>query len=63
VVAVRVEHRDPAVDRTRRHACRTPLLEERTPPHVVKQIAGHAALYATMTIYANASAEQRQAVR
>jgi hypothetical protein len=27
---------------------------------VVQQIAGHAALYATMTIYAHASAEQRQ---
>jgi hypothetical protein len=36
------------------------LLEERTPPHVVQQIAGHAALYATVTIYAHASAEQRQ---
>jgi integrase len=44
-----------------RHTCLTLLLEERTPPHVVQQIAGHAALYATMTIYAHASTEQRQA--
>jgi integrase len=43
-----------------RHACLTLLLEQHTPPHVVQQIAGHAALYATMTIYAHASAEQRQ---
>jgi integrase len=43
-----------------RHTCLTLLLEQRTPPHVVQQIAGHAALYATMTIYAHASAEQRQ---
>ena len=44
-----------------RHTCLTLLLEERTPPHVVQQIAGHAALYATMTIYAHASTEQRRA--
>jgi integrase len=44
-----------------RHTCLTLLLEQHTPPHVVQQIAGHAALYATMTIYAHASAEQRQA--
>jgi len=43
-----------------RHTCLTLLLEQHTPPHVVQQIAGHAALYATMTIYAHASAEQRQ---
>lgn len=43
-----------------RLTCLTLLLEDRTPPHVVQQIAGHAALYATMTIYAHASAEQRQ---
>jgi integrase len=43
-----------------RHTCLTLLLEQRTPPHVVQQIAGHAALYATMTIYAHASTEQRQ---
>ena len=42
-----------------RHTCLT-LLEQHTPPHVVQQIAGHAALYATMTIYAHASTEQRQ---
>ncbi len=36
-------------------------LNERTPPHVVQEIAGHAALYATMTIYAHASTEQRRA--
>ncbi|MBK7622379.1 MAG: site-specific integrase [Kineosporiaceae bacterium] len=44
-----------------RHTCLTLLLNERTPPHVVQQIAGHAALYATMTIYAHASTEQRRA--
>ena len=44
-----------------RHTCLTLLLDERTPPHVVQQIAGHAALYATMTIYAHASTGQRRA--
>jgi integrase len=32
-----------------RHTCLTLLLEQHTPPPVVQQIAGQAALYATMT--------------
>jgi integrase len=34
-------------------------LELGTPPHVVREIAGHSALDVTMTIYAHTSLEEK----
>jgi integrase len=42
-----------------RHTCVTLLLEIGTPPHIVREIAGHSALDVTMTIYAHTSLEEK----
>ncbi|HEU0088164.1 MAG TPA: site-specific integrase, partial [Pseudonocardiaceae bacterium] len=42
-----------------RHTCVTLLLELGVPPHIVREIAGHAALDVTMTIYAHTSLEEK----
>jgi integrase len=47
-----------------RHRCVTLLLDLGVPPHVVREIVGHADIQVTMTIYAHASmAEKREAMR
>ena len=42
-----------------RHTCVTLLLEVGTPPHVVREIAGHSALDVTMMIYAHTSLDEK----
>jgi hypothetical protein len=42
-----------------RHTCVTLLLDLGIPPHVVREIAGHAGLDVAMTIYAHASLEEK----
>lgn len=47
-----------------RHSCVTLLLDLGLPPHIVRDIVGHAAIEVTMTIYAHASLdEKREALR
>jgi integrase len=47
-----------------RHTCVTLLLDLGVPPHIVRDIVGHAAIEVTMTIYAHASLdEKRSALR
>jgi integrase len=47
-----------------RHTCVTLLLDLGVPPHIVRDIVGHAAIDVTMTIYAHASLdEKRSALR
>ncbi len=43
-----------------RHTCVTLLLDLGVPPHIVREIAGHAAIEVTMTIYAHASMGERR---
>src|SRR5262245_31730101 len=42
-----------------RHTCVSLLLDLGVPPHVVREIAGHADIGVTMTIYAHASLAER----
>jgi integrase len=44
-----------------RHSCVTLLLELGVPPHIVRDIVGHADIGVTMTIYAHASLEEKRA--
>lgn len=44
-----------------RHSCVTLLLELGAPPHIVRDIVGHADIGVTMTIYAHASLEEKRA--
>ncbi|WP_432982173.1 site-specific integrase [Dactylosporangium sp. CA-233914] len=47
-----------------RHSCVTMLLDLGVPPHIVRDIVGHADIGVTMTIYAHASLdEKREALR
>jgi integrase len=43
-----------------RHTCVSLLLDEGTPPHVVREIVGHSAIEVTMTIYAHASLDEKR---
>jgi len=43
-----------------RHTCVSLLLDLGAPPHVVREIVGHADLGVTMTIYAHASQEEKR---
>ena len=43
-----------------RHSCVTLLLGLKVPPHIVREIVGHANLDVTMTIYAHASIEEKR---
>ena len=43
-----------------RHTCVSLLLDEGTPPHVVREIVGHSAIDVTMTIYAHASLDEKR---
>jgi integrase len=44
-----------------RHSCVTLLLALKTPPHIVRDIVGHADIDVTMTIYAHVSLEEKRA--
>jgi integrase len=44
-----------------RHSCVTLLLDLGVPPHIVRDIVGHADIGVTMTIYAHASLEEKRA--
>jgi integrase len=44
-----------------RLGCATLLLDLGTPPHSVRDIVGHSDIDVTMTIYANASLEEKRA--
>ncbi|TCJ34694.1 site-specific integrase [Parafrankia sp. BMG5.11] len=44
-----------------RHTCVTLLLNAKVPPHIVREIAGHAKVDVTMEIYAHASLEDKRA--
>lgn len=44
-----------------RHSCVTLLLDLGAPPHIVRDIVGHADIGVTMTIYAHASLEEKRA--
>jgi integrase len=43
-----------------RHSCVTLLLDLGVPPHIVRDIVGHADIGVTMTIYAHASLEEKR---
>jgi integrase len=44
-----------------RHTCVTLLLDLGVPPHIVRDIAGHAAIDVTMQIYAHVSLDEKKA--
>jgi integrase len=44
-----------------RHSCVTLLLDLGVPPHIVRDIVGHADIGVTMTIYAHASLDEKRA--
>ena len=43
-----------------RHTCVTLLLDIGAPPHVVREIVGHADIEVTMTIYAHVSLDEKR---
>ncbi|MGY4772672.1 tyrosine-type recombinase/integrase [Kribbella sp. CWNU-51] len=44
-----------------RHSCVSLLLRLKVPPHIVRDIVGHANIDVTMTSYAHASLEEKRA--